>query len=299
MGTSTAFGGPGSATPLIPSWLEPTTAPEGQNHEGQDGGIPPGGGQPPQEEVAPPNPLRVLELPAIPPPVPGRRFTGARRDFSRFCRSGGNDRAKLGRAISKYVSRSTGGSRQAAMRLGASRRAGARLLGFLADAVARGAANALRALDLGSLAGKPIEEVFLGLADYVCPTGGSVDEGIAREAFFETIAELAQAGILDLDGLTADQMQTVFELFATNAIEGRLCNDIGTNVVTLPANPREAAQVEAQLHDFIRRGVADALTSARAEWGTIPHENVLAFVDAVYEQAFEILRALGEGEANQ
>ena len=63
----------------------------------------------------------------------------------------------------------------------------------------------VRALNLGALAGHPIEEIFLGLADYVCPDGGSIDEGIAREAFIETIADLAGAGITDLDGLTADK----------------------------------------------------------------------------------------------
>ncbi len=40
----------------------------------------------------------------------------------------------------------------------------------------------------------------------------------------------------DLDGLTADQMQTVFELYATNAIEARLCNDIGAKTITLPSD---------------------------------------------------------------
>src|SRR5690606_34418391 len=148
--------------------------------------------------------------------------------------------------------------------MGSARGAGSRLLGCLSDAARRGAAEALRALNLGALAGRPIEEVFLGLSDYVCPDGGSIDEGIAREAFIETIADLAGAGIADLDGMTADQMQTVFELYATNAIEARLCNDIGAKTVTLPANTRDAARVQAQLHDFIQRGVADALTSARA-----------------------------------
>jgi hypothetical protein len=87
----------------------------------------------------------------------------------------------------------------------------------------------------------------------VCPDGGTIDEGIAREAFIETITDLASAGITDLDGLTPDQMQTVFELYATNAIEARLCNDIGAKTVILPSNSRQAARVQAQLNDFIRR----------------------------------------------
>ena len=78
-----------------------------------------------------------------------------------------------------------------------------------------------------------MEEVFAGLADYICPDGGSIDEGIARDAFIETIADLAEAGITDIDGLTSDQIQTVFELYASHTIEARICNDIGTRVVTI------------------------------------------------------------------
>ena len=185
----------------------------------------------------------------------------------------------------------------AAARMGSARGAGSRLLGFLSDAAARGATEALRALNLGALAGRPIEEIFLGLSDYICPDGGSIDEGIAREAFIETITDLAGAGITDLDGFTEDQMQTVFELYATNAIEARLCNDIGMKTITLPSDSRQCARVQAQLKDFIRRGVADALTIARAAAAALTPDRVLQFVGRVYEQAFGILRIMGEAAA--
>ena len=155
----------------------------------------------------------------------------------------------------------------------------------------------MRALHLENLAGRPIEEIFSGLADYICPDGGTIDEGIAREAFIETIADLAAAGVTDLDAMTADQMQTVFELYATNAIEGRLCNDIGAKTITLPSDAREASRVQAQLHDFIQRGVADALTAARAAAQALTPDRVLAFVGRVYEQAFGILQIMGNVEA--
>jgi len=182
------------------------------------------------------------------------------------------------------------------MRMGASRGAGSRLLGFLSNAVTRGTAEALHELKLDALAGRPIQEVFLGLADYVCPNGGSIDEGIAREAFIETIADLAGDGITDLDKFTVDQMFTVFELYATNAIEARLCNDIGAKLITLPSNAQEVAQVQAQLHDFIRRGVADALDFSRAA-ASLSLDKVLDFVGSVYEEAFGILEIMGDSEA--
>jgi hypothetical protein len=223
----------------------------------------------------------------------------ARTNLSRFATSGGTDRASLGRAMSQYVSTAAGGSRAAAQRMGASRAAGGRLLGFLSGASANGPRETLRALNLESLAGRPIEEIFLGLMDYVCQgqDGGTVDEGIAREAFIETITELAENGITDIDGLTADQMQTIFELYAAHAIEARLCNDIGTKSIILPSDPSEAANVQAQLLDFVRRSVADALGAARADMQALTPDRVLGFVTRVYEQAFGILQTLVETEA--
>lgn len=284
MGTSSAFGGAAGTTPLVPSWLD-------TEEEDPDGSAPPD--EPSDDEDEPAPPVR----PPFPPPGDPARFTAARGNFSRFAKSGGADGASLGRAVSQYVGTSSGGAAGAAAHMGSSRRAGSRLLGFLGDAVRNGAAAALRTLNLEALAGRPIEKIFLGLADYICPQGGTVDEGIAREAFIETIAELAQAGVTDLDGLTADQMQTVFELFATNAIEARLCNDIGLNAVTLPGDTREAAQVQAQLHDFIVRGVADALTVAGVTVQAMTPDRALAVVDRVYQEAFGILQSMGDAAA--
>lgn len=294
MGTSTAYGGPGGGTPLVPSWLG-----------GGDGGDAPPNpaspgigpdGQPPADGAAPPAPPNQ---PPIPKTTDPHRFSGARNSFTRFAGSGGSDRARLGRAISKYVSTSAGGARQAAQRMGASRGAGARLLGFLADAQARGVREALRALDLESLAGRPIAEIFVGLADHICPGAGTVDDGIAREAYIETIIELASEGLTDLTTFTPDQMHTVFELYATHAIEARICNDIGTKAVTMPTNAQAAHRVEQQLRDFIRGGVSDALTRALAETPNLTPERIKGFVDAVYESAFAILQTLGDAEADQ
>ncbi len=285
MGTSNPYGGPGGDNPLIPSWL---------GSDGDDAppdGTPPESGQPPSDApVPPPSP------PPQPPPFP-ERFRTPRNNFTRFASSGGSDRASLGRAVSGYVSRASGGARQAAQRMGSSRGAGARLLGFLADAQARGAREALRALNLEHLAGRPIDEIFVGLVDYVCPDGGTIDEGISREAFVETIVDLATLGITDLDALTADQMQTVFELFATHAIEARLFNDIGTKAITLPRDAHTASRVQAQLRDFIARGVSDALTAAKMVLSALTPDRVLGFVGSVYEEAFRMLEIMGEVEA--
>lgn len=293
MGTSSAYGGAGGGTPLIPSWLQ------GDGNGGAAGASPgDGGGTPPSSSdgTTPAVPPAPAARP-IPPAGASDRFTSARTNFSRFASSGGSDRRSLGRAVSQYVSKSAGGSRQAAQRMGSSRGAGAGLVRFLNDATANGVREALRTLNLESLAGRPIEEVFSGLADYICPEGGSIDEGIARDAFIETIADLASAGITDIDALTSDQIQTVFELYATHAIEARICNDIGIKVVTLPADPHATERVQAQLRDFIQRSVSDAINAVSVNIQSLTPDAVMDFVTNVYQSAFDVLQTIGDGEA--
>ncbi|OJY17180.1 MAG: hypothetical protein BGO98_13635 [Myxococcales bacterium 68-20] len=287
MGTSSSYRGPGGGTPLVPSWVDA---------EASAATVPPGTDAESGEEAALADPMSGADVGVPQPPADPGRFAAPRASLTRFATSGGTDRRSLGRAVSGYVSGAAGGSALAARRLGASRRATAGLLGFLSDVQARGVPAALRALNLEALAGRSVEEIFIGLADFVCPVGGTVDDGIARDAFIETIAQLAAEGISDLATLSTDQMQTVFEIYATHAIEARLCNDIGAKTVAMPASAFAAAAVEAQLRDFIRRGVADALADARAALAALTTRSVLQFVDEVYASAFEILRLMGEAE---
>jgi len=287
MGTSGSFGGPGGGTPLVPTWLEPngSSADSGNQASNDQNDSKTDSANLPHPTLSP------VQSPST------NRFKTVRNNFSRFISSGGSNRVSLGRAISGYVSTASGGARQAALRMGSSRKSGAHLIGFLSDVQRQGVRGALRTLNLESLAGRPIEEVFLGLMGYICPEGGTIDEGIARAAFIETIADLAENGITDLNSLTADQMKTVFELYATHAIEARLCNDIGSKIIFLPRDVRAVEDIQMQLRDFIRRSVSDSLTATRNELQALMPDRTLEFVDSVYEQAFAILQILGEEES--
>jgi len=293
VGTSSAFGGASGQKPLIPSWLT------------DDGFGAAPQATPPVQPAVPTNGAPTA-LPAAPaertPVVPSgdsERYSAARNSFTRFAGSGGSDSRSLGRALSHYVARSMGGSSQAAIRMGNARASTANLASFLSDARVNGAQAALRTLNLERLAGRPIEEIFIGLSDYICPEGGSIDEGISRDAFMETIADLTAAGISNIDGLTPDQIQTVLELYITHAIEARLCNDIGIKAVTFPSDITAAERVQAQLRDFIRRGVSDAVTAVGVNVLSFSREQVMNFVTGVYQSAFDILLQLGEQEAQQ
>ena len=296
MGTSSSNKGTrGKDTPLIPTWLE-SSGGASENTTSSDNV--PTSETPNSTNPTVANPIAPNYTP-IPPAADPNRFRTVRSNFSRFVRSGGSDRASLGRAISGYVSHTKGGPRNAAKAMGSSRSAGAKLLGFLSNAASNGTESALRGFNLESLAGRPVEEIFLGLRDYICPQGSTVDEGIATDSFVRTIADLADAGITDLNTLNVDQIQTVLELYMTHTVEERLYNDIGANTVTLPEDEKEVESVQDQLHDFIQNGVADALTSVRDQVDGITPDKMTDFIDTVYEQTFTLLLAFGNKEATK
>jgi hypothetical protein len=179
-----------------------------------------------------------------------------------------------------------------------SRRSTAQLAGVLNSAIGGNASTALRSIGLERLAGRPIEEIFLGIMEVVCPDGGAIDDSIAREAFVETIVDLAENGITDFDTLTAAQVQTILELNVAHAIEARLCNDIGAQSITLPQDAKEAADIQAQLFEFVERSVSDAFT-ANQMGTTMTQEQVTHTIDSVYEQAYSILQSMAEAEADK
>jgi hypothetical protein len=183
--------------------------------------------------------------------------------------------------------------------MGSSRGAAARIAGFLGDVSARGLQAALATFNLSGLAGRPAADILSALVEHFCPEGGSIDEGIARDAFMETVIDLANAGVTDMANLTADQMQTVLELYVAHTIEDRIYNDIGTKGIELPADISAAETVRDQLHDFILGGVADAFSEAAIDFAAINTASISQTIDRIYEAAFDILEAIGEEEAQK
>src|SRR6185295_14079851 len=114
MGTSGSSRGPANGTPLVPTWLDepasgplpggaPDTAPPADG-AGDDGGGDDGNSKPAGDGNT------DAARPVIPaPPSPGR-YQSARRNFSTFAGSGGNDRRALRRAVRDYVRSGAGGS---------------------------------------------------------------------------------------------------------------------------------------------------------------------------------------------
>ncbi len=293
MGTSGSSRGSRPDTPLVPSWLGDSPAgplpggdgPAGGDGDSGDANTGGEGGSVPQRDSPPPT---------IQPAPQGARFQSARRNFSTFAGSGGSDRHALRRAIRDYVRSGTRGSTNAARRMGASRDTAGGVLSVLRGFQRDGIGPTLQRLNLANLVGRPVRDVFVGLTDAICKDGGSIDEGIARDAWLETVAEVDDLGIDDLDALTSDQMQEVFFAFVAHAIEARLFQEIGVNGLHLAADLAAIKAFEAQLKSYIRRSVRDSFSGDLNGLSALSDQQIMDVVNQTFREAWDLLEAWGD-----
>ena len=295
MGTSGPSSGPGGGTPLVPSWLEDGAAgplPGGDN----DAPVPDvPGGIPEAADVGEVPGARVPLAPSPRTPPPGR-FRGARRNFSAFAGSRGTDGRALRRAVRDYIVSGAGGRRNATLRMGASRTTARGALGVFRGFQREGTEATLRHLNLENLVGRPVAEVFLGLTDVICPDGGSIDEGIALDAWVETVVDFDEIGIDDIATLTASQMQEVLLAFVSHSIENRVFQDIGANGLKIAADLAAIEAFEAELRSYIRRSVRDSFSGDLNALATLSDSQIVTVVDRTYDEAWDLLVTWGDVE---
>lgn len=281
MGTSKPFGGAGNRTPLVPSWLTPADG--GTADSTTDSGNTGDNASSPIAATDQRPPVEVRPA--------GSEFTQARTNFSRFVRSGGSNRQALGRAMRSYVGRATGGSKNAATRMGSSISTAGSFYDVLSGIRTQGLEQVLQSVSREELAGRPAAEILAALSDLICGPGGSVDEGIARDAFFETVIEFAELGISDLNALTVAQIDELITRFMCNSVEMRLIADIGTKLVSLPSSESQVNSIRDQLRDFIREAVTGKLQAEVKKLGQFAKDSVSTAIRSIYESAWSILES--------
>lgn len=300
MGTSTPYKGPRNDNPLLPDWLPPIppTPPADPPPE------PPQGPPAPPEDREPPPPAEGEPVPVrpgeVPEPAPGSapppRFQAARRSFTDFAKSGGDDRKALGRALRSFVRRAGGGTGTTSRRMAAERGATVRLAGILDRAAQSpgGIREVARQLNLGALAEGSLDDLYSALADVVCPPGGDLDDAHAKDAYLEAVFEMMRQGLGDLERPSPETVLAILATFITNAVHLRVVNAIGNNIVSLPSNVHEATRIEAGMKDFIRGCVEDALREAG---DTFPADDLSASIDDLYDRAISVLDARADAVA--
>lgn len=284
MGTSTSNRGQSGRTPLVPSWLDdngvgiaPLIAPLIPT-----GNLP----QPPSIQQEPPQ-----INPGQPDP---KRFTAPRSNFTRYINSGGSSGGggSLRRATSSYIKHSVGGSQNATKRLGSARGSTTRLLSIVSGFANSGVGATARNFNLGDLIGKGAKDAFLRIMEFVCPDGGTTEDGIARSAYIEALATMPDWDNKPIESLTPTEFLVFTEIYMANVIEERIVNDIGNKVITLPKDVAQIDNLQQQMKEFIKGAVSDAVSKLNVDIKNIDTSQTQSIVDSVYVKAFDILSDL-------
>lgn len=257
MGTSTRNKGQSGRTPLVPSWLE------GDNSQG---------------------------IQQIPPNGDVHRFTGPRRSFSEYVNGGGRNSSSMRGAVSRYVRRSLGGSSNATKKLGSARGSTGRLLGVLsALGSADGIDQLARDFSIDSLRGLSADEFFVRIADFIVPDGGPNDEGIARSAYFDAIADHPELREMPIENLSQDGREAVLQGYMGRVIVEHIMNDIATQVIQLPNDMNEITHIESQVEQLVKNDVSDAFSDFHQTGKAINNRDAQKITDKIYQKVYDIL----------
>lgn len=294
MGTSNPFKGGNNRNPLVPDWVggagpgNPAAgAPDGPNPGNPNPGGPNPAGRNPGD--APADGGNDGDAPAP------NRFQSARTNFFKFAKSGGaggggegrggGTNRNLRRAVRSFVGKSSGGSRQATLRMASERSATASLGRILSTAGTAGIQETVRRLGFTQLATLPVQDIYAGLVDVICKPGGELDESFAREAYLKALAEISEAKA-DLERPSPETTVSFLASFIANAIQNRLLNAIGNKVVEIPRDVTSVQNIEQQINDYIRGNVNDAMAEAGEDF---PVELIVSTIDDIYERSVVLL----------
>lgn len=268
MGTSTRNKGQSGHTPLVPSWLEEDSGTEAQT---------------------------VYVTKPIPPNGDENRFTGPRGDFTRYITGGGRDGDFMRNAISKYVGRSLGGSSRATTRLGAARNSTARLYGILNTLSKSGGISEIEhQYSIDSLEGLRASDFFVKIASFICPDGGADDEGMARSAYFDTIADYPELFEKSIEKLTVEECSSVLQNFMGKVVMEHVMNDIANKVIMLPNDIDEVSRIEGLVEQLINQSVSDAFAEVQQNNIQMTNTKAQEITNLIYQKTYEILEGHGD-----
>jgi hypothetical protein len=178
--------------------------------------------------------------------------------------------------------------------LGSARNSTARLVSVFSSFVNRGVAETSRDYKLGDIIGKSASDVLLRIMDFVCPDGGSTDEGITRNSYIEALSTLPDWENKTIESLTPPEFLAFTEIYMANVIEERLVNDIGNKLFALPEGVAQVESLQGQLKDYIKGAVSDAVSKLNIDIRSIDTSQTKAIVDSIYRTAYDILSGLEE-----
>lgn len=216
------------------------------------------GGSPlvaPWADQDPPPPDQPQPAPTVPDVLPSAPLSGMRRALKEYMGTG--DRAAGRRALASYA-RAMGGARASARHARAARTGGAALSALASAAQANGAAAVVAGFDLGTLAGRPLEEAITTIVDTFCPPG-ILDEDVIRSAMAEALFEaLGDQPVFDLNAVTDHVVVVATVCFVAELVFAAVAAEQGKSAENVP--PATVVQRENALRDLVRAAADEIAT---------------------------------------
>lgn len=213
MGTSASSNGPGSGVSLDPAWLDDIDINESnlpQTNQPEENN---------QKSVSSEEEQRLVI-------APKGRFSNARRNIGEYLRSGSKD--SLRRSLGHYSKTGMGGAKALSQRMRASAKVGSNFYGVfrsLRDDPEFALGKVLSELQTQ---GADAQQIISTIVDYVCPSGGSIDEISTRNSAMVSLSEyLEKYPDVDFEKLSDDQMWELTSAYVGNEIFNRVQMDIG------------------------------------------------------------------------
>jgi hypothetical protein len=223
--------------------------------------------------------------------------------MSRLAASGrhGADAARGVAAVGSRYVQAQGGARGATRAAVAGRRGAVALGRFLSDAATRGVSAAMRAFNISSFTGQPVETLLEALVNALAPTGVGIEEEVARRAMAETLDDLLERcvnadGVVDLDRLSENLSFDILVDYLAHYIDVRLMQALSDRNEVKSSGSVDAIATEADVRQYIRDTVKCDLDSATEDGRSIANidwsgPEGRAFIDRIFIQAHSLLQA--------
>lgn len=233
--------------------------------------------------------------PTKPPQINSRALNQARNHISQYS-TGATGHQSIGRSLNHYV-RSRGGAAGATRASRVGRSTTARLGGFLSGVASQGVRTTLETWGLSNVVGRPIEEVLTTIVNAIAPSGATLEEAVARQAFNSTLAELyrrydlADGGIENLDAMDGDGVRETLLLSISDQIFQTFLLEVQYGIEQGTINEHEAVDLEWEAKSFIRETVKLEMAELDMDvlhinWSSDEGERI---IEGLYEQAHSIL----------
>ena len=97
-----------------------------------------------------------------------------------------------------------------------------------------------------------------------------------------------------IEELSSTEFLAFTEIYMSNVIEGRLINDIGNKLFSLPDNVAQVDNLQRQIKDYITGAVSDAMSKLNVDIARISSSQAQSIVDSIYKKTYDIMAELEE-----